>query len=59
MDNYSFYVPDTFAAGEECFPELLTSFQRFNLSMVRANGRNVQTGIAVKDAASFIKNSVA
>lgn len=59
LDNYSFYVPDTFAAGDECFPELLTSFQRFNLSMVRANGRNVQTGIAAKDAASFIKNSVA
>ena len=20
LDNFSFYVPDTFAAGEECFP---------------------------------------
>ena len=59
LDNFSFYVPDTFSAGNECFPELLTNFQRFNLSMVRSNGRNVQTGIAVRDAASFLKNSIA
>jgi hypothetical protein len=57
LDNYSFYVPDTFAAGSECFPEILSDFQRFNLSMVRANGRNVSKGIAVKDATKFILSS--
>ncbi len=54
LDNFCFYVPDTFAAGSECFPENLTEFQSFNLSMVKANGRNVQRGIAVKDATRFI-----
>lgn len=57
LDNFCFYVPDTFAAGSECFPEKLTEFQAFNLSMVRANGRNVQKGIAVKDATRFLLNA--
>lgn len=54
LNNYSFYVPDTFAAGDECFPATLSDFQRFNLSMVKGNGRNVSKGIAVKDAARFL-----
>jgi len=58
LDNFAFYVPDTFAAGDECFPETLSTFQAFNLSMVRANGRNVNSGIAVKDAARFIQKSI-
>jgi hypothetical protein len=58
LDNYCFYVPDTFAAGDECFPDQLTDFQSFNLSMVRANGRNVSNGIAVKSATNFLKNSI-
>jgi hypothetical protein len=58
LDNYAFYVPDTFAAGDECFPQKLTSFQAFNLSMVRANGRNVSAKIAVKDAMKFIQHSI-
>ncbi|MBO1255349.1 hypothetical protein J3L16_06590 [Alteromonas sp. 5E99-2] len=58
LDNFAFYVPDTFAAGDECFPEALSAFQRFNLSMVQANGRNVSSGIAVKDAARFIQKSI-
>lgn len=58
LDNFSFYVPDTFAAGDECFPEVLSDFQAFNLSMVRASGRNVKSGIAVKEAARFIQNSI-
>ena len=57
LDNYGFYVPDTFAAGDECFPDKLTSFQAFNLSMVRHNARNVSKGIAVKDASRFILKS--
>jgi hypothetical protein len=58
LDNYAFYVPDTFAAGEECFPETLSAFQAFNLSMVQASGRNVKSGIAIKDAARFIQKSL-
>ena len=58
LDNFCFYVPDTFAAGDECFPPELTDFQAFNLSMVRENGRNVNGGIAVKDAANFLRKSV-
>ncbi len=54
LNNYSFYVPDTFAAGDECFPRELSDFQSFNLSMVRANGRNVSKGVAVKGIANFL-----
>jgi hypothetical protein len=54
LDNYKFYVPDTFAAGPECFPEALTDFQSFNLSMVKRNGRNVSTGIAMDGAIQFL-----
>jgi hypothetical protein len=57
LDNFRFYVPDTFAAGDECFPDKLNSFQAFNLSMVRRNARNVSKGIAVKDAFRFILKS--
>jgi hypothetical protein len=57
LDNYSFYIPDTFAAGDECYPEKLSLFQSFNLSMVRANGRNVSKGITAKDAATFMSMS--
>src|SRR6516165_8432903 len=41
LDNYAFYVPDTFAAGPECFPDKFTAFQEFNLRMVDQSGRNV------------------
>ena len=58
LDNFCFYVPDTFAAGDECFPKQLTDFQSFNLSMVRANGRNVSSGIAVKSASRFLRSSL-
>lgn len=58
LDNFDFYVPDTFAAGEECFPADLSTFQRFNLSMVKNSGRNVHSGVAIKDAKHFIKNSI-
>lgn len=57
LDNFCFYVPDTFAAGSECFPSKLNDFQSFNLSMVRSNGRNVSSGIAVKEASNFLVNA--
>ncbi len=55
MENYDFYVPDTFAAGPECFPQKLTEFQRFNLAMVKQSGRNVTNGIALTEALEFLK----
>ncbi|MEO1530360.1 MAG: hypothetical protein AAFX06_33645 [Planctomycetota bacterium] len=57
LDNYSFYVPDTFAAGSECFPKQLSDFQAFNLSMVKSSGRNVGGGVAVRELAKFLKNA--
>jgi hypothetical protein len=53
-ENYAFYVPDTFAANDECFPDVLTRFQTFNLSMVRSNGRNVSVSISRRDVAKFL-----
>jgi hypothetical protein len=53
-DNFSFYVPDTFAAGSECFPKKLEAFQKFNLAMARDNSRVVNSKIPGKEAIEFI-----
>ena len=45
LDGYDFYIPDTFAAGSECFPKKVSVFQEFNLSMARESARNVQRGV--------------
>lgn len=42
---YTFYVPDVFAAGSECFPPEIEAFQAFNLEMSRESGRNVSTAV--------------
>lgn len=55
VSDYSFFVPDTFAAGYECFPAKYEAFQRFNLAMAGINGRNVNAGIAFKEAANFLR----
>lgn len=36
-----FFVPDTFAHDATCIPKFVETFQRFNLEMVRKNGRVV------------------
>ena len=54
IENFSFYVPDTFAAGSECFPKKLEVFQQFNLIMARDNSRVVNTKIAGKEAIKFL-----
>jgi hypothetical protein len=54
LDNYAFYVPDTFAAGPECFPDKFTAFQEFNLRMVDQSGRNVARGLPLRDAGRFL-----
>jgi len=53
-ENFSFYVPDTFAAGSECFPKRLEAFQRFNLAMARDNSRVVNRKIPGKEAIDFL-----
>ena len=58
LDNYEFYVPDTFANGNECHPSLLSDFQTFNLSMVKANGRSVSSRILMTEAKRFLRRSI-
>jgi hypothetical protein len=50
--EYSFYVPDPFAGDSSSHPSNLIPFQKFNLAMSRKSGRNVDTGIDLKSAAS-------
>lgn len=57
LENFKFYVPDTFAAGNECYPAMLSEYQQFNLNMVRSNARNVNRGVAVTDATNFIRHA--
>lgn len=57
VGSYSFFVPDTFAAGEECLPADISVFQRLNLSMVDASTRNVSRGIPVRHALTFMRKA--
>jgi hypothetical protein len=41
LNNYAFYLPDTFAIGSECFPQHLKAFQEFQLRMARESARNI------------------
>ena len=45
LEGYKFFLPDTFAAGSECFPKKLNTFQEFNLAMARDSARNVETRV--------------
>ncbi|MFT4601099.1 MAG: hypothetical protein ACI857_001277 [Arenicella sp.] len=47
--EYSFYVPDVFAAGAECFPKSVELFQEINLKLSRKSARNVDSSIPFKD----------
>lgn len=57
LENYSFYFPDTFAAGSECFPKKLSDFQAFNLEMARESSRNVSKRIPWKSALKVLASS--
>jgi hypothetical protein len=57
LTNYSFYVPDTFAAGSECFPADLGVFQEFNLRMVDLSSRNVNASIVLKPAFDLMRKA--
>lgn len=54
LEGYAFYLPDTFAAGSECFPESLEAFQDFNLRMARDSARNVSTRVPWDAALRFL-----
>jgi hypothetical protein len=55
LTNYAFYVPDTFAAGKECFPSSIEAFQDFNLSMSRESPRNVSGGVQWSKALAMLR----
>ena len=55
--DYSFYLPDSFATEPTAFPQELAAFQEFNLTMVRASSRNVDTGIPKAAALRFLRST--
>jgi len=57
LSGYSFYVPDTFAAGSECFPADLSVFQEFNLRMVDLSNRNASASIVLKPAFDLMRKA--
>jgi hypothetical protein len=57
ISSYSFYLPDTFAADATAFPAELEAFQEFNLTMVAASSRNVDTAIPRAEALTFLRHT--
>ena len=57
--DYAFYVPDVFAAGDECFPEGVEDFQSFNLAMSRRSALNVAQGVPWREALRFLASAPA
>jgi hypothetical protein len=58
-----FYIPDTFAHDERCYPEYLKPVQAFNLAQVRMNGRVVSNrlpgaGEVIRLTTSFAKSGI-
>ena len=47
---YAFFIPDVFAAGSECFPPSIETFQAFNLEMSRGSARNVSSSVPWRKA---------
>lgn len=54
LSGYAFFVPDTFAADSDVFPEDLEPFQRFNLRMARESAKNVSARVPWGDALSLL-----
>jgi len=54
ISSYKFYLPDTFASDAQGFPDEVSKFQDFNLSMVDKSARNVSTGISGGKALGLI-----
>ncbi|HVO27029.1 MAG TPA: bi-domain-containing oxidoreductase [Candidatus Margulisiibacteriota bacterium] len=59
LSDYSFYLPDVFAASSECFPARLQRFQALNLEMTRSSGRNVSTKLSWQKALRVLADAPA
>jgi hypothetical protein len=59
LNNYAFYLPDTFALTPESLPESLAPFQEFNLSMARDSARNVSQAVPIRSALKVLVNAPA
>jgi len=57
IDEYCFYLPDPFATDPRAFPGQLIPFQEFQLMMVQASARNVDTAVPRAAAAKFLRTS--
>lgn len=57
ISSYSFYLPDTFAVDPTAHPAELQAFQEFNLTMVAASSRNVDTAIPRTAALKFLRRT--
>jgi hypothetical protein len=54
LEGFDFFIPDTFAAGSECFPKSVELFQEFSLRMARESARNVSRGVPWAKAAQLL-----
>jgi hypothetical protein len=54
--EYSFYLPDTFANSPEAFPKELAVFQDFNLYMVSKSARIVDERLPLAKATTVLSN---
>ncbi|HNR18589.1 MAG TPA: hypothetical protein PKN75_00910 [Bacteroidia bacterium] len=52
--EYSFFIPDPFAATKDAHPEYIEPFQDFNLQMSRESARNVSGGLNMKAGTKVI-----
>jgi hypothetical protein len=57
IEGYSFYLPDPFATEPTAHPRQLVPFQEFQLMMVRASARNVDTAVPRDAARKFLRTS--
>lgn len=57
LEGYAFFLPDTFAAGSECFPQNLSLFQQFNLGMARESARNVSAKVPWGSALKMLSHA--
>jgi len=57
IDAFSFYLPDSFATEPAAHPAELAAFQEFNLTMVQASARNIDTAIPRAAALRFLRST--
>jgi len=57
LEGFDFFIPDTFAAGSECFPQDVELFQEFNLRMARESARNIADRVPWMQAIRLLAHS--